>query len=204
MINVLPTISYSTIQPKIVYLLSKNLMCTHFKLLSFLILTLTCLVVLGCDAIATGPTGPGMQYPQQPPLDIRPDESHPPYNTKPASSGWHYFTRPTWGIHQDFIADELLVHNLEHGGIGIHYDCPDGCPELINKLQIITLQNDKIVMSPYPEMETRIALTAWTFIDRFEEFDESRIMAFINAHVNSPTAPMHKYDPLEKTLSQQE
>jgi hypothetical protein len=38
-------------------------------------------------------------------------------------------------------------------------------------------------------MDTRIALTAWTFLDGFDDFDEARIMAFISAHESSPNAP---------------
>ena len=44
-------------------------------------------------------------------------------------------------------------------------------------------------MSPYPDMGTRIALTAWTFIDKFDLFDEARISEFIGSHESSPNAP---------------
>ena len=44
-------------------------------------------------------------------------------------------------------------------------------------------------MSPYPDMETRIALTAWTFLDKFEDFDEARISEFISSHESSPNSP---------------
>ena len=38
-------------------------------------------------------------------------------------------------------------------------------------------------------MPNKIALTAWTFIDAFDEFDEDRIKDFIKAHESSPNAP---------------
>ncbi len=38
-------------------------------------------------------------------------------------------------------------------------------------------------------MDKRIALTAWTFIDGFDEFDEGRVVAFFEAHMSSPVAP---------------
>jgi hypothetical protein len=31
-------------------------------------------------------------------------------------------------------------------------------------------------------MKGRIALTAWAYLDAFDEFDEQRILRFINAH----------------------
>ena len=124
---------------------------------------------------------------------IVPDEPHPPYNSKPASSGWHYGGTSSWGIHDEAIADENLVHNLEHGGIRVHYNCPEGCDELVNQLAAVVnraLDGDlKVLMSPYPDMDTTIALTAWTFIDKFNEFDEKRVLDFISAHESSPNSP---------------
>jgi hypothetical protein len=87
----------------------------------------------------------------------------------------------------------VLLHNLEHGGIGVQYDCPDGCKELVDQLADIVRraldQDLKVIMSPYPGMETRIALTAWAFIDRLDEYDEARVTEFIQAHESSPNAP---------------
>lgn len=142
------------------------------------------------------PDGPGMKLETQGSTHIESGQSHPSYNSIPATSGWHY-DRPLapvrWGIHTEFVSDEYRVHNLEHGGIGIHYNCPDGCDELVRQLaDIVELGRDegmKILLSPYPGMETTIALTAWTFIDKFDVFDRDRITDFINTHESSPTAP---------------
>ena len=69
----------------------------------------------------------------------------------------------------------------------------DDCKQLVESLTSIVDRareaNLKVVMSPYPGMPTKIALTAWTFIDAFDEFDENRIKDFINAHESSPNAP---------------
>lgn len=125
-------------------------------------------------------------------IHISRDESHPPYNSVPATSGWHYSDSgsPTrWGVHSEVVPDEVLVHNLEHGGVGVHYNCPDGCDNLISKLTEVVNQGSKVVLSPYPDMDSIIALTAWNYIDKFDEFDELRIADFINAHMNSHNAP---------------
>ena len=120
---------------------------------------------------------------------LDPGESHPPYSSRPATSGWHYGAPANWGIHDEVIPDETLVQNLERAGVGIHYSCPEGCEDLVAKLAEIASEYHKVVMSPYPDMYTTIALTAWTYMDQLDEFDESRIVAFINAHVNSSEAP---------------
>ncbi len=123
---------------------------------------------------------------------IDPGAEHPPYNSTPATSGWHYghpFGPAKWGVYDEPLPDEILVHNLEHGGIGIHYDCPAGCPNLVEKLEDLALRTQRAVLSPYPGMDTTIALTAWNFIDNSEEFDGARIQAFIDAHLDSGRAP---------------
>ena len=87
------------------------------------------------------------------------------------------------------MEDEVLVHNLKRGGIGVHYNCPEGCDDLVDKLTEIVRRSDKVILSPYPEMDTKIALTAWTFLDKFDEFELQRIEDFIVAHNSSPNAP---------------
>jgi hypothetical protein len=65
----------------------------------------------------------------------------------------------------------------------IQYNCPDGCPELVEKLSAITRRYERLLLAPYSGMDKRIALTAWRRLDTFDEFDEQRIIRFINAHI---------------------
>ena len=141
----------------------------------------------------------GDRFPDQGRTHVIPLEPHPPYNSVPATSGWHYpppFAPAFWGIFRFPLPDEVLVHNLEHGGVGIHYNCPDGCEELVTQLIDIVREPLrkrllKIIIAPYPDMDTRIALTAWNYLDKFEEFDELRTRAFILEHEKSSNAPEH-------------
>ena len=151
---------------------------------------------LGDMFTGSAPSGPGEKIAAQGRAHVAPGQEHPEYSTRPAVSGWHYdlpIAPVGWAIYDDYVADEYLIHNLEHGGIGIHYNCPDGCDELVRDLSRVAnralAENLKVVLSPYPDMPTRIALTAWTFLDAFDEFDEDRIIAFIESHESSPTAP---------------
>jgi hypothetical protein len=78
---------------------------------------------------------------------------------------------------------ELQVHNLEDGGVVIQYNCPTPCTDLVDKLTAIVKGYDhQVLLAPYPGLKTRIALTAWTRLDAFDEFDESRIVRFIRAY----------------------
>ena len=146
---------------------------------------------------------PGEFYPTQGRDHIAEGDTHPVYNSYPATSGWHYSTAmgdtfdydedllapALWGVYEDELSDEILVHNLEHGGIRIHYNCPDGCPDLVDQLKAMTKLGRKIIVSPYSLMESRIALAAWNYLDTFDDFDEMRIREFIAAHESSPNAP---------------
>jgi hypothetical protein len=140
-----------------------------------------------------GPTGDaGERMPDQGTRHIDEGQEHPPYNSVPATSGWHYpspLAPVPPGVYGTSIPDEQLLHNLEHGGVGVHYNCPDGCDELKELLSSIVRGVNEIVMSPFPRLDTRIALTAWTYIDKFDEFDEDRVRTFIGDHLNSPVAP---------------
>ena len=107
-------------------------------------------------------------------------ESPQVYNSTPPTSGPHYGSLARWGIHTSPIPNELAVHNLEDGGVGIWYDCPDGCTDLVNQLESVAERyHEGVLMAPYPGMETQIALTAWNRIDHLDEFDEERIVRFI-------------------------
>jgi hypothetical protein len=105
-------------------------------------------------------------------------EPHEPYNTDPPTSGPHLPYISPWGVHSRPIVPELQVHNLEDGGVLVQYNCE--CPDLVDKLKRIVVGYDKqVILAPYPTMKSRVALTAWTRIDTFDEFDEGRIRRFI-------------------------
>lgn len=106
------------------------------------------------------------------------------YNTSPPTSGPHLGSLAAWGVHDTPIPNELQVHNLEDGAVIIHYNCPDGCPDLVAQLtEIVEPYHEGLILEPYPNMDTRIALTAWERIDQFEDFDRERIERFITAYL---------------------
>jgi hypothetical protein len=111
------------------------------------------------------------------------DEPHAPYNSDPPTSGPHMPYVAPWGIHTEPVPKELQVHNLEDGGVVIQYNCPSGCAELVEKLKaVVQRYKDEIILAPYPGMQRRIALTAWTRLDAFDDFDDARITRFIKAY----------------------
>lgn len=131
------------------------------------------------------------------------ESPHPPYNSKPPTSGPHVPFVAKWGVYRQTIPNELQVHNLEDGGVMIQYDCKN-CTEMIQKLENLakeylkmaqmTPQNSRfghLIVAPYPGLDTPIALTAWGKIDKLNEFDEPRIRRFIEAYVGIDHHPRH-------------
>lgn len=125
---------------------------------------------------------PGERLPDLGNLHIQTaSDPHAPYNSDPPTSGPHLPYIAPWGIHTRPIPPELQVHNLEDGGVLVQYNCT--CPELVEQLRGIVSRYDKfVILAPYSTMKSRIALTAWTRLDRLEEFDEKRIVRFVEAY----------------------
>ena len=107
---------------------------------------------------------------------------HPLYNSDPPTSGPHTDELAPWGVHTESIPKETQLHNLEDGGVVINYSCRD-CPDLVERLKAIAGRYDRVVLAPYNGLDRKIALTAWGRIDKFDEFDEARIVRFIKAHI---------------------
>jgi len=111
------------------------------------------------------------------------------YNSDPPTSGPHG-PAAAWGVHEDPVRKESAVHNMEHGGVVVWYNCAAGrpllaaqCTALRDQLAaIVSPAADRglyVLMTPYADMEHRIALTAWRTLDSFDAFDGARVQAFI-------------------------
>ena len=120
----------------------------------------------------------------------------PAYDTLPATSGGHWGVIPPsaeapsgtpalWGPYDNELPDEVLVHNLEHGGIGLHYNCPNGCLETVQQLTDMAPRGfSQFIISPYRATGSKIAITAWRHILYLDEFDEVQIAEFIDEYLD--------------------
>ncbi len=112
---------------------------------------------------------------------IRPGQPHPPYNSNPPTSGWHWADPQEWGIYSTPQVQEQLVHNLEHGGIVIQYNnLPSS--ELARVIDFVKRDPRHIIVAPYPGLgrNVRVALTAWTYLQACDGVDLDAIGDFID------------------------
>ena len=153
------------------------------RILIFGIAGATLIFVAGLVYFSSAQKEIGRSVPLQGDAHVGLGQPHPAYNTTPPTSGWHYEATASWGVHSDPIPDEVQIHNLEHGGVMVQYNCE--CPELVEKLKNVAMDyRSKVILAPYPKMETKIALTAWGHIAELNDFDENAIRGFIKAYRN--------------------
>jgi hypothetical protein len=127
----------------------------------------------------------GVNYPDQGRQHISVGAPHPSYNSNPPTSGWHYGKAADWGIYDQPLPDEQLIHNLEHGGVNIFYKPGEVDRQTIEKLKII--QRDfprKTVLAPRLENNKPLALASWTYLLELDSFDEKLIREFIRRNKN--------------------
>ncbi|MBI3577281.1 DUF3105 domain-containing protein [Candidatus Gottesmanbacteria bacterium] len=104
------------------------------------------------------------------------------YNSNPPTSGPHLETWVKPGVYTEPQKEGELVHSLEHGYVIIHYATASA--ELAPQLEEVARRKGlkKLIVVPRPQLDTKIALTAWIYIDKFNDFDAKRIEKFIDYH----------------------
>lgn len=124
--------------------------------------------------------------PDTQPVTADPNGHYPP------TFGNHYDTpRPT-GIYDSPVLEGNFVHDLEHGGMVILYNCPSGCPEVVAQLNALltSLPKDaqfgevKLVVSPNSRIQHQLAVLAWDYELDLDGFDGKTIRAFYQGHVD--------------------
>jgi hypothetical protein len=114
---------------------------------------------------------------------------HEPYNSNPPTSGQHVaFTAP-WGFHTEIIEDEVIVHNLEHGGIWISYKDPQDT-EMIAQLRALLPQLPrKTIVTLRPRNDSPIAVASWGRLMKLDRVDSAKIVEFANQYRNKAPEP---------------
>jgi hypothetical protein len=114
------------------------------------------------------------------------------YNSDPPTSGQHYAQTARSGFREDTIADEHIVHNLEHGDIWISYN-PRISESVKNELKQFAAA--KVIITPRESNENDISLAAWGRLDVLNIENDAlpieRIENFIKRYINKGPERIH-------------
>jgi hypothetical protein len=122
------------------------------------------------------------------PTHIKVGAEHDPYNSNPPTSGPHFEVPAKAGFREEPVADEHLVHSLEHGLVWISYH-----PRVAEKVaeELRSLNTQWTVITIREANDTDIALAGWGRLDAFnlddgtfDEADRTRIQDFIKRYQN--------------------
>ena len=126
--------------------------------------------------------------------DHVPEGTQITWKNRPPSSGQHF---PVWSQNYgvlDQLAPGYWVHNLEHGAVAILYNCPDGCPDVVQQLKDLYPNLPKgrnsrggqprVIIVPYNDMDYKIAAVAWGWILPLDTVDTDKITRFVDARID--------------------
>ena len=93
------------------------------------------------------------------------------------------------------VPQGFLVHSMEHGGVVLYYNCPDGCPDVLAlfrelvegqgsdpQCETVPEVENRIIIVPNPDMNVPIAATAWERLYRATCLDKESLQEFIGEH----------------------
>lgn len=113
------------------------------------------------------------------------------YDSTPPVGGNHspYWADCTGTVYSAPIANENAVHMLEHGAVWITYRQNLSAADVAT-LSALVSGNDRMAMSPYPDLDSPISLQSWGYQLKVDSATDPRIKKFITAlKYNPDTTP---------------
>ena len=107
-----------------------------------------------------------------------------PYNSNPPTSGYHVGSMISpWGIQKEPVSDKVSTHNIEHGGVIIHYKQSldaDSLAKLDALARDLQRRNQCLLMTSRPDdqIDHPIVVTAWTYMLSLDSVDTTKITQF--------------------------
>jgi hypothetical protein len=141
-----------------------------------------------CGAVTqAAPPDQALHYPQGTQLT---------WQTNPPAEGPHYPVWAPWATaYTEVVPRGNWLHNAEHGGVILLYNCPSGCPDVVAQLQSLGTGlpqdasceppiNARWVMTPDPLLPagTQVAAVGWGYLYTATCFDATTLQPFLTAH----------------------
>jgi hypothetical protein len=125
--------------------------------------------------------------------DVPTPETKVKWNTFPPSNGPHYGGTIIYGSYDEPLQQQLLLHNLEHGGVAVQWGSKVSQDQVAEMKAWYQGDPDGLVLAPLPALGNKIALTAWQDqtpgvgdkglgrVAKCTEFDKGAFNAFLDA-----------------------
>jgi hypothetical protein len=110
------------------------------------------------------------------------------YEQTPPAGGDHNAEWLNCGVYTEPVPNVNAVHALEHGAVWVTYDPAQVTEEEISALEG-QLPSTYTVLSPYENMDSPIAISAWNSQLKLDSADDPRIEEFLTAYWRSTNAP---------------
>src|SRR3989338_5078555 len=118
---------------------------------------------------------------------VKEGESHPAYNSNPPTSGPHWVGVAGPGIKSKPVADELVLHSMEHGAVVVWYREGLDQSEIDRIKEAFSASSGKKIMLARKDLDVPVALTSWGYLLKLQTIDEAKIKEFIET--NNDRAP---------------
>jgi hypothetical protein len=131
------------------------------------------------EAAASQPIDGIQEYPD---VTFNHVEGEVEYEQSPPVGGDH---SPTWtncGVYTEPVPNVNSVHSMEHGAVWITYNPDIGAAE-IEKLTELVGTRSYVLLSPYPDLETPIAASAWGLQLTVDSADDTRLATFLDKYI---------------------
>ena len=110
------------------------------------------------------------------------------YETLPPPGGDHNGVPQSCAVYTEPIAPEHAVHSLEHGAVWVTYNDAASADD-VEALEELVDGDPYRMMSPLPEQESPLVLTAWGRTLQVDSADDERVDQFLDAYTSGPQTP---------------
>jgi hypothetical protein len=138
-------------------------------------------------------TATGLGFPVETPEDrgvahLSPEEvdavlsgeaAPPDYSSVPATSGTHAPVAAPCGIYREEIPEIFTIHTLEHGAVVVYYRPGDVDEATLAEVEeLARTMATHIVVAPYTDMPTPVALVAWGHLAARPSLEVEEVRSF--------------------------
>ena len=112
------------------------------------------------------------------------------YKNYPPTSGSHYPSTANPGFYEQSVPEGYFVHSMEHGAAVLYYnpDLPDATKqklkELMTQLPLDQYGKVRIIIVPYTNMPTPLAIAAWRRLLLLNDYNFDEIKTFYQQWVD--------------------